>query len=541
MRVSMANQEKSNLAGRVETWSRYLGLVSGLVSVLTSLTGNPLIAYISLGILGLIVAEYLVRVIFQKSPVGKAVHVLLPDSVAQRGDLVYRFPVAERRRAILWLAGLSVLFLGGGGFNLWQALKPPVNPAREGQTLILIVQFQTNVSADLESDYAQQIYGDLDKAFQDPDIRIEKIDGMTVKDPEEAWKLGQKTRAALVIWGLFDRQFVYPQYEVLGGEQVHHLKLGETPLQTDNKHLDFTVSTEIPQGMLYLTEFTIGQVYYLAHDFKNALQSFNSAFDTLEESGVLDLKASETLDWGEEYVYFYRASTLSNSGQLAPAILDYQLAIKKDPNFAEAHNNLGVGFSALADPERAIEQFSLAIQADKLAVAYYNRGSIYYHRKDFKQAIQDYSMASDIEPRTPLFHQALADAYSGICEFEEARDELTDAIDLLQDDPQGMSRALTNRGVTYTRLRENKKALQDYEHALDLDSDNASTYYNMAVMKAVMGDEESAVQMLLTAFQIDGGLKDKAACDSDFDSIRKNPQLQAVLPSPENCESPACP
>lgn len=537
----MANTEKPNLTSQIEKWSKYLGLVSGIVAIVTSLTGDPLIAYASLGILALIVGEYFVRVIFQKSPMEQTYHILLPSAVAQRGDLVYRYPARERQRAMIWLAGLLVLFLGGGSFNLWQARKPPVPAAREGESLIVVVQFQTNVAAELESDYAQQIFGHLDKAFEDKDIRIEILNDLPIKNPEAARKLGQRTNASLVIWGLFDKDFVYPQYEVLNNRQIYQIKLGDTPLQTQNKHLDFTLGTEIPQGIVYLTDFTIGQVYYLAGDYENALDYFDRAFIALEESGVSGLGSGETLDWGVEYVYFYRANTFANLGELIPAMYDYRLAIQKDPDFGEAYNNLGVGYSILGDSSRAIEQFALSIENGNLAVAYYNRGTIFYHQEDFEQATQDYSMAIQIEPQTPLFHQARADAYSSLCEYEHARDDLTTAIGLLQDDPDGRARALTNRGVAYTRLNENNMALRDYEQALKLNSSDASTYYNMAVTKLLMDDEKGAIETLLTAFQLEDHLKVAAACDPDLDSIRGNPRIQAVLPAPASCDIAICP
>jgi tetratricopeptide (TPR) repeat protein len=538
----MANTEKSVLLDQVEMWSRYLGLVSGLVSVLTSLSGNPLIAYVALGILGLIVGEHCIRVIFQKSPMEQAYQVLLPSSVAQRGELVYRYPTAERRKAIIWLAGLTVLLVGVGGFNLWQALRPPVPPAREGETLILVVQFSTDVSAELKYDYAQLIYDDLIDAFHETDIRIEKVDNLRVASPESARKLGQRTGAVLVIWGKFDNAFVFPRYEVIsGGDQISQLDPGHTPLKKENEYLEFTLGTEITQGMIYMTEFTIGQIYYLAHKYENALDYFNSAFITLEKSGILNLELSETLNWKEEYVYFYRANTFTNLGALPQAMLDYRLAIQKNPKFTEAYNNLGVGYSMLGDSDRAIEQFDLAIKTGGLAIAYYNRGSIYYHQENFQRAVSDYSQAVDAESQNPTFYQARADGYFFLCEYGQARDDLTKAIELLKGDPEGRARALTNRGIANTRLADYVNAVQDYEMALDLDSNLAPAHYNLAATYALMDETDTAVEALTKAVQLDQNLRNKVACDLDFDGIRDLPQISAYPLPEEGCEPIVCP
>jgi len=538
----MADNEKSDLSHRIEGLSRYVGLVSGLVSVFTALSGNPLIAYFSLGVLGLIVGEQCVRVIFQKSPIQQAYQILLPSSVARHGEMVYRYPAKERRKAVLWLAGLAVLFIGVVGFNLWQALKPPVRPAQNDETLVLILQFQSSVSVEAKHDFAQLIFDDLIEAFRDGDIRIEQLDYGQVISSEDAQELGKRTNAALVIWGKFDENFVFPRYEVIQSrDQVSHLDLGHTPLQKENERIEFTLGTELPQSVVYLTKFTIGQVYYLDRQYEEALDAFNDAFLAIEESNILGIEPSETLDWKEEYVHFYRANTFANLGRLSWAMLDYQLAIQKDPKFAEAYNNLGVGYSLLGDSDRALEQFNLAIETGKFAVAYYNRGSIFYRRGDFQQAIQDYSQAIDIEPQIPIFYQARADGYFAKCEYWSARDDLTTAIELLTDDTESKARAFTNRGITSTRLGEYEKAIQDYEHALDLDPGFAWAYYNSAATRALMGETEAAIKELQEAFQLDQDIKTVAACDAEFDNIRSHPQLSELAKPEGGCPPVLCP
>jgi len=538
----MANAEKSDLSHRIEAWSKYLGLVSALVSVLTSLSGNALIAYISLGVLGLIVGEHCIRVIFQKSPIQQVSHILLPSSVTQRGEKVYRYPTAERRMAIIWLAGLTSLFISVGGFNLWQTLKPPVSPARGNEILILVTQFQSSVSTESKYDFAQLIYDDLVGAFPDSDIRIEKLEDWVVTSSEDAQKLGKRTNAALVIWGKFDESFVYPRYEVLKSRnQISHFDLGHTPLQKESEHLEFTLGIEIPQGMVYLTKFTIGQIYYLDQEYEKALDAFNNALTILEENNLLDLEKRETLDWKEEYVYFYRANTFIDLGKFSYAMLDYQLAIKKNQKFAEAYNNLGVGYSLLGDSNRAIEQFDLALKNRGGSITYYNRGGVFFHQRDFQKTIEDYSKAIDIDPQTPLFYQARADGYFASCEYGQARDDLTVAIKLLKDDAKAKARALTNRGITYTKMGEYGKAVKDFEDAIDLNSDLASAYYNLAATKSLMGETEAAMKSLLEAIHLDEGMKTLAACDAEFDNIRNRDQMPDLTKPKEGCPPVSCP
>lgn len=80
------------------------------------------------------------------------------------------------------------------------------------------------------------------------------------------------------------------------------------------------------------------------------------------------------------------------------AIVDFNKAIKIDPNYAEAYMGRGGAYFFKKDFNQAIGDYSKAIEIDPSASNYFNRGSVYDFKDDLDQAIIDYTKAIEIDP-----------------------------------------------------------------------------------------------------------------------------------------------
>jgi len=83
-----------------------------------------------------------------------------------------------------------------------------------------------------------------------------------------------------------------------------------------------------------------------------------------------------------------------------------QKAVKRDPKFADALNNLGVVYYELGvenhsgrDFGHAIKMYDQAIAVENDAASFYNnRGAAYFSKKEYDKGAQDYAMALQLDP-----------------------------------------------------------------------------------------------------------------------------------------------
>jgi tetratricopeptide (TPR) repeat protein len=84
--------------------------------------------------------------------------------------------------------------------------------------------------------------------------------------------------------------------------------------------------------------------------------------------------------------------------QLDPARKNYEKAVKLDPKYPEAINNLGTVYYARKSYRRAISYYKRALQlAPQSASIYSNLGTAYFARKKYQEAAQAYQTALSLD------------------------------------------------------------------------------------------------------------------------------------------------
>jgi tetratricopeptide (TPR) repeat protein len=86
--------------------------------------------------------------------------------------------------------------------------------------------------------------------------------------------------------------------------------------------------------------------------------------------------------------------------QLLPqAKRDYQAAIKMDPKYPQATNNLGTVYYGERSYRKAIKTYKKALKLDpQSASIWVNLGSAYFSKRDFKRASDSYDTAMRLDP-----------------------------------------------------------------------------------------------------------------------------------------------
>jgi tetratricopeptide (TPR) repeat protein len=116
-------------------------------------------------------------------------------------------------------------------------------------------------------------------------------------------------------------------------------------------------------------------------------------------------------------------------------------AIRLDPDLAEAHFRLGLGYESLGKREEAESQYKKAVAA---------------YKKYFEQNENDAQA-----------HYDFGQTYAGLGQYSDAIREYREATKLKDDDPD----IFYDLGVAHTKLAQYDQAAAAFQKALDIDPD----------------------------------------------------------------------
>lgn len=376
-----------------------------------------------------------------------------------------------RRTAVVGLVLVPVLTLAGiGGWQYVQTL-----PTKD--IIILVADFE---GPDPQSyRVTETIRKNLENATEPyPDTKV-KLLGKVIKDTPEksgrevAREEGKQRKAAIVIWGWYgktkDTVPISVNFEILkppenlpelGKEmkgQVRTVAIAELE--------SFKVQTRLSNQMAYLTLMTLGMSRYAAKDW-------NGTIDRL--SNALEQVRGDEMNLGQADVYFARAYSYDNKGNLNQAIADYTQAIKLKPSSA-AHNNRGTAYAQQGDYNRAIADYNQAIKLKPSnAAPYVNRGRFYGDKGDYDRAIADQTRAIKLDPNDATAYQNRGVDYRDKGSYDEAIADFSKALKIKPD----YAAAYHNRGVAYAGKKDYDRAIADYTQAIKLKPDLANAYFD---------------------------------------------------------------
>ena len=126
-----------------------------------------------------------------------------------------------------------------------------------------------------------------------------------------------------------------------------------------------------------------------------------------------------------------------SSGEIDEAEAHYRRAIEIDPNYAEAHNNLGLLLDDRGRRAEAAEQFRKALEINPQYVqAHNNLGVLLMNQGMMADAIVQFRAAVALDPKFDLAHGNLGRALSHQGQNTAAAAELRAFLRLQPDQPQ---------------------------------------------------------------------------------------------------------
>jgi tetratricopeptide (TPR) repeat protein len=197
-------------------------------------------------------------------------------------------------------------------------------------------------------------------------------------------------------------------------------------------------------------------------------------------------------------------------GQYDLAIQDFNQAIERNPNYAEAFNNRGDAYHLKGENDRAIRDFDQAIKLNpSLAAAFFHRGTVYSAQGAHERAIQDFDQAIKFNPNysSALNNRCLSRATIG--QLQEALSDCNAALWLRPD--HGRATTLNVRGIVYLKLKQTAAALADFDTALKFAPKSASALYGRGMARRENGDIAGGNEDIRAAKAIQKDIADEFA------------------------------
>lgn len=189
-----------------------------------------------------------------------------------------------------------------------------------------------------------------------------------------------------------------------------------------------------------------------------------------------------------------------NDNLVKAALKDFNLAIEINPKDFYAYAFRGEVYSLLRTSEKAMSDFSTAlelVQNDKNPI---NRieneaqvrvfmGNMSFHQGRYEEAIEEYSRALQLNSKIGEAYGNRGLSYAVIHRNDEALADMNKAIELFPFDAQGFS----NRGQFWQGVGEYRKAIADFEMAVKIYPGYINAHMEIALALYQLGDFEEAL------------------------------------------------
>lgn len=146
-------------------------------------------------------------------------------------------------------------------------------------------------------------------------------------------------------------------------------------------------------------------------------------------------------------------------------------------------------FHEHGDYKNAIELYNEAIELNpNYAKAYSNRGWAYSDLKHYERAVQDCSKAIELDSNYNWAWNNRGVALNELKQYERAIQDFNKAIELNPN----YAKPYNNRGLAYNNLKEYERAIQDFDKAILLNPNYAQAYNNRGICYQQLGEYEKA-------------------------------------------------
>jgi tetratricopeptide (TPR) repeat protein len=204
-------------------------------------------------------------------------------------------------------------------------------------------------------------------------------------------------------------------------------------------------------------------------------------------------RANESLKIAPNYADAHNnlGLALINSGKVSAATEQFELAVKYKPNFTLAHNNLAIALYKQDRYEDAINYFERVLKVEPdFPEGRLNLGSALLKAGRTQQAIEQFRLVVKSKPDFPQAYYNLALALTEQGEPEEAVSCYEQALEIKPD----YIDARLKLALTFNELKKFDQAVESFNKALELEPNNVIAHGNLSMALAAAGKIDEAIK-----------------------------------------------
>ena len=239
-------------------------------------------------------------------------------------------------------------------------------------------------------------------------------------------------------------------------------------------------------------------------------------------------ESSQLLERFPNSVVLYNIAGASNAGlmQFDAAINNYKKALKINPDYPDAYNNMGNALKDKGDLEAAIESYKQALKIKPdYAEAYYNMGIALKGKGDLEAAIESYKQALKIKPDYAEAYNNMGSALNDKGDLEAAIESYKQALKIKPD----YAEAYSNMGIALKDKGDLEAAIESYKQALKIKPDYAEAYRNLSTMHRYKEHDEYFLKM--QSLCQSSSVSDEQRCHLNFALSKASEDLNEVSQS----------
>lgn len=244
----------------------------------------------------------------------------------------------------------------------------------------------------------------------------------------------------------------------------------------------------------------IGFAVYLQLPTTKAVEFYKRGLEKLEKkdkSGAIR-EFTEAIKLNPKYAeaYYQRANAHFMASNFQRAAEDASKAIELKKNYVEAYSRHCAALLLLQQPQKAEEQCTQAIKLNSMyGDAYLNRANARRNLKNKDGALADFTKLIDLNLNDPQAYINRGVLY--IEQFQDYNKAIADynqALQLTTNKPDIAAIAYDGRGNALAAQNKLQGAIDDFTQAIEHKKDFAQAYFNRGRVYAALGSREEAIQ-----------------------------------------------